>query len=192
MVNKGRWVKYKAKESPGGQDLYIMQTLTHKGLQNTAGAMYRCSDLFVPIIQIQIDPVPGRPDAMMAAFTGRSIHIQTKDGVRTERPDRVGKIGWTPRRFTYGGRKFVWKQEGMSTNSMKESLFEVEKEWPKPGSKTGKIEDKTVARKLMWSERPSLLNKYYILHFAGGLDQFFMEYLLASQLARQVAEWQTS
>lgn len=77
-------------------------------------------------------------------------------------------------------------------SSFKESLYEVEKVWNKPGSKTGKMEDKTLGRKLAWTERPSFLNKYYILHMVGGIDQMFQEYLLASHMAREMVEYQTS
>ena len=169
-----------------------MQTLTKKSIQNTDALFYRAADLFNPCLKVHVDPLPGRPDIITATMKGRPITISGHSDSMYQKPDRVGKTGWTPRRFTFAGRNFVWKQEGGVMSSLKETLWEVEKVWPKPGSKTGKMEDKILERKLAWTDRPSFLNKYYILHIAGGIDQIFQEYLLASHMAREMVEYQTS
>lgn len=190
--NGGCWVYYKVKEAPGGGDIYSMQTLTRKGTQNTTALFYRAADLFNPALEVFVDPLGSRPDIISATLKGRPITISGPSGSMYQTPDRVGKMGWTPRRFQFAERNFVWKQEGGATSSLKETLWEVEKVWPKPGSKTGKKEDKTLERKLAWTDRPSLLNKYYVLHMAGGMDQIFQEYLLATHMAREMIEFQTS
>jgi hypothetical protein len=191
--NRGCWFYLKARRVVGGDSLYIMQTLTHKNTQNSRALMYRASDLSNPCARISIQPLPGRPSVLSCVLTGRPITItMAAGGVTTESPDRTGKTGWTPRRFNYGGRRFVWKQNGSASSTMNEELWEVEKEWPKLGSKTGKVEDKTLGRRLVWHERTSLRRNYNTFHFAGGMGQLFEEYLLASQLARMVVEMQTS
>lgn len=190
--NGGCWVNYKVKEKPGGEDIYSFQTLTRKRVQNTQASFYRASDLFYPVLKIWVDRLPGQPDVISTVIKGRPITITGPGGTMYQSPDREGKTGWTPRRFSFSNRNFVWKQEGSPTSNLKETLWEVEKVWPKPGSKTGKKDDKTLERKLAWTERPTILNKYYILHIAGGIDQVFQEYLLATHMAREMLEYQTS
>jgi hypothetical protein len=187
LVTGGTWLKLKAKGQPGGPDLYVMQTILRRHKQNTSGAFYRASDLIRPAIEVGIDPIPGRPDKFELYLTGRPITMKCGNRVRVETPDRVKRTAWTPRRFYYGGRRFVWKQDTI-IGKLKETLYEVEKEWPKPGSKTGKKEDTTLERRLMWSKTSSIASKYHVLHFAGGLDQLFIESLLASQMGRMIVE----
>jgi hypothetical protein len=78
----------------------------------------------------------------------------TENIVVTETLDRgAHKRDWAPRRFTYGGRKFVWKAEKLGNTWVKmdwETLYEYKKAWPVEGSKTGKMEDEIVGEKLCW------------------------------------------
>ena len=98
-----------------------------------------------------------------------------------EIPDRLGKR-WGPCRFTYGGRTFVRKplQEGKPQSG--DSVHEYTKTWPKPGSKTGKLQDD--------SSNKSLFNIKYSIRStqsasgAVGLDPLFKEYLFAVQLMK--------
>jgi hypothetical protein len=102
--------------------------------------------------------------------------------------DRQQKIPWSPRRFTYGGRRFVWKAGDPHDDTMPETLYEYQKDWAKPGSRTGKrCDDARPMTKLVWGEKKKQgkLDSYTI-HFKGGMDQVFRELLLASQMARQV------
>lgn len=85
----------------------------------------------------------------------------------------------------------MWKQDNVQ-GKLNEVLYEVEEEWPKPGSKTGKKEDKTLDRRLMWSEKNNISSKPHVLHFAGGMDELFIEYLLASQMARMIVDHQNN
>lgn len=71
---------------------------------------------------------------------------------------------------------------------MPETLYEYQKDWAKPGSRTGKrVDDARPMTKLVWGEKKKQgkLDSYTI-HFKGGMDQVFREMLLASQMARQV------
>src|SRR5205085_5700916 len=94
---------------------------------------------------------------------------------------------FSPRRFDYGGRSFVWKSEIGGKNLGRvywETLYETRRVWPKPGSRTGKKEDETVGPRLCWSDRNGRVPS--ALCFVAGLDQDFQEHLLASQLARYI------
>ncbi|KAL4913698.1 hypothetical protein BDW62DRAFT_205260 [Aspergillus aurantiobrunneus] len=69
---------------------------------------------------------------------------------------------WSPRRFQYGGRNFVWKSGradgksadgGLFKSFAWETLYETRRVWPKDGSRTGKMEDETVGPRLCWGEK---------------------------------------
>jgi hypothetical protein len=66
-----------------------------------------------------------------------------------------------------------------------EALYEIQRERPKPGSKTGKREDKTNGQKLVWTDHRLGLKEVAVFYVAGGMDQVFREFLLASQLTRR-------
>ncbi|KAL8997062.1 MAG: hypothetical protein Q9188_006418 [Gyalolechia gomerana] len=110
-------------------------------------------------------------------------------GETTEIPDRGEHTkDWSPRRFEYGGRKFVWKDEkpGKFGKSHWETLYETKRVWPKEGSKTGKKEDETEEQKLFWGVNHGGIHADHTLYFAAGMDQGFREHVLASQLARYI------
>lgn len=67
-----------------------------------------------------------------------------------------------------------------------EALYEVKKEWPLPGSKTGKKGDECFTKKLAWTELKMGMKKVAILHVAGGVDQVFREFILASWMTREM------
>ena len=70
---------------------------------------------------------------------GRQLtHITSSPLPTVDKPDRTKHVKWEPRRMTWGGRNFVWK-EGKGTLDME--LCEIKREWPQPGSKTGKMLD---------------------------------------------------
>ena len=85
-----------------------------------------------------IEGLKGKPAYSRVVENGRPMYISAGMSEIKESPDRVDRKGWTPRRFVYGGRRFVWKQETRmgAHHICEEELWEVEKEWPKPGSKT--------------------------------------------------------
>ncbi|KAL6229739.1 hypothetical protein BDW75DRAFT_234957 [Aspergillus navahoensis] len=112
-----------------------------------------------------------------------------------EIPDREAHSrGWSPRRFQYGGRNFVWKgrADGKSADGGLfkcfgwETLFETRCAWPKDGSRSGKMEDETVGPRLCWGEKGGGNGADRSIFLVRGPDQQFREHLLASQLARLV------
>ena len=115
---------------------------------------------------------------------GKALTITT--GVTTTRvdmPDRKKK--WAPHRFTYGDRRFVWKDK----LAEKEILYEVKSESPMLRSKTGKVQDQTFQRPIAWiKSRIYSGSKFGIVGMAGGLDQVFQEFILASALSKRVVE----
>ena len=76
----------------------------------------------------------------------------------------------------------MWKQK-KNTSKIQE-LREVKREWPLPGSKTGKMEDECFEETLVWGETRTGLKKDAVIHFKGGMDQILRELCLASQLTR--------
>ncbi|OJJ00281.1 hypothetical protein ASPVEDRAFT_149244 [Aspergillus versicolor CBS 583.65] len=114
-------------------------------------------------------------------------------GQIVEIPDgELQRKDWSPRRFQYGGRNFVWKSGRADGKSMDgglfrsftwETLYETKRVWPKDGSRTGKMEDETVGPKLCWGEKGGN-GATHSIYMVGGLDLQFREHLLAAQLAR--------
>jgi hypothetical protein len=107
-----------------------------------------------------------------------------KDVPIVENPDRIGKK-WGPRRFAYGGRLFVRKP--LEINGSKDyhgdAVYEYTKAAPKEGSKTGKVEDDAMDKKLFWIEHNKWTNHHNFKVFvAAGLDPLFREYLCAVQM----------
>jgi hypothetical protein len=114
---------------------------------------------------------------------GKSLTITTGVGTtRVDMPDRTKK--WAPHRFTYGDRRFVWKNR----LTEKEMLYEVKSESPMLRSKTGKVEDQTFERPIAWIQYKYGSKKFGIVGMAGGLDQVFQEFILASALSKRVVE----
>jgi hypothetical protein len=169
------------------QTLYVLQARKRPRYQIGLATLHRATEFTSPCVQVAITGVrPSSIDKHITAVKGRPMAFYTMSSrVINEDPDRLERRGWGNRRFTYAGRQFVWETEG-GNEARPQTLHEVERTWPKPGSKTGKKEHKTVGRKLCWGETPSglSLKKLGIIHMVGGLDQVFKEYLLASQLAR--------
>jgi hypothetical protein len=116
-------------------------------------------------------------------------------GAITEIPDgQVQRKDWSPRRFEYGGRNFVWKSaaaEGKKEGGMFgsfgfswETLYETKRVWAKSGSRTGKMEDEIVGPRLCWGEKKGGNGADHSIHMVGDLDIYFREHLLAVQLSR--------
>jgi hypothetical protein len=188
----GAYVYIKARREPKGDVHYVLQGFVQRRKQNVTAEVFRTTDLRQRIMAVVIQPLSRISDKYDLQYTGRIMGIQILGEIIAEQPDRPGKKGWTPRRFDFGGRRFVWKQDSHWTNGNREELWEVEKEWPKPGSKTGKKEEKTFDKPLVWQHRGSFSNPHHIIHFAGGVGSLFEEYVLTSQMARQFASVQSS
>jgi hypothetical protein len=134
-----------------------------------------------------IDVAPIKPERSSAAdgCIGRVMSIRnTTQTTISERPDAKLDKAWTPRRFTYGNRRFVWKEEGTIKTSV-EMLYEVEKE---TDHGVGNVDDQTHSRALVVVTAKLSLGKVCSITMVGGLDQMFREYLLASQVTRQMIQ----
>jgi hypothetical protein len=177
---------YTAREGSDRFSLYMLES-SHRGdNQVTAAEFYRVAEFPQPCISILLSGIDKRDSN--AAYKSRCIHLRGPFSTPIkEYPDRQQKIPWSPRRFTYGGRRFVWKPGDPHDDVMPETLYEFQKDWAKPGSRTGKRNDDARPTKLVWGEKKRKGKvESYTIHFAGGMDQVFRELLLASQMARQV------
>ncbi|KAF2001275.1 hypothetical protein P154DRAFT_575344 [Amniculicola lignicola CBS 123094] len=179
---------YTAREYSDKYALYMLEA-SHRGdSQVTSADFCRVAEYPQPCITILLSGIDKCDHN--AAYKSRCIHLRGPFATPTpikEYPDRQQKIPWSPRRFTYGGRRFVWKPGDSNDDVMPETLYEFQRDWAKPGSRTGKRCDDAQERKLVWGEKKRKGKvESYTIHFAGGVDQVFREMLLASQMARQV------
>ncbi|KAJ5120503.1 uncharacterized protein N7515_009891 [Penicillium bovifimosum] len=144
-------------------------------------------------------PQVGATSVRLQKMKGGSFRLITRTvpdmGAITEIPDgEMKRRDWSPRRFEYGGRNFVWKDaaaEGKKDGGMFgkfgfawEALYETKRVWAKGGSRTGKMEDETVGPRLCWGEKKGGNGADHSIHMVGGLDMYFREHLLAVQLSR--------
>ncbi|KAL4864665.1 hypothetical protein BDV12DRAFT_188754 [Aspergillus spectabilis] len=160
----------------------------------------------VPIVETTLRrageflPQMGAVNVKIRKTKGGTFRLVTStvpdSGLVVEIPDgEQDRKDWSPRRFTYGGRNFVWKSgraDGKSADGGVfksfgwEALYETKRVWAKGGSRTGKMEDETIGPKLCWGEKGGGNGAEHTLYMVGGLDMQFREHLLASQLARLV------
>ncbi|KAJ5952304.1 uncharacterized protein N7479_010717 [Penicillium vulpinum] len=144
-------------------------------------------------------PQIGATSVKVQKMKGGTFRLITRTipdmGAITEIPDgEMQRKDWSPRRFEYGGRNFVWKSaaaEGKKESGMFrsfgipwETLYETKRVWAKSGSRTGKMEDEIVGSRLCWGEKKGAPGADHSIHMVGGLDTYFREHLLAVQLSR--------
>lgn len=160
----------------------------------------------VPIIEAVLRrpgeflPQVGAVSVRIRKTPGSSFRLVTSTvpdiGNIVEIPDREMKSrDWSPRRFEYGGRNFVWKSGrtdgkeksadgGLFKSFAWEALYETKRVWAREGSQTGKLEDETVGQCLCWGEKGGGNGAAHSIYMNPGLDMHFREHLLAAQLAR--------
>ncbi|KAG9188610.1 hypothetical protein G6011_07315 [Alternaria panax] len=179
---------YSARDYSNKYALYMLEATHRDDSQVNAAEFFRVAEFPQPCISILLSGIDKKHMASKdAAYKSRCIHLRGPfSQAIKEYPDRQQKIPWSPRRFTYGGRRFVWRQGDLNNDVMPETLYEYQQDWVKPGSRTGKRCDDAKPIKLVWGEkrRKGKVDSYTI-HFRGGMDQVFREILLASQMARQ-------
>ncbi|OSS49915.1 hypothetical protein B5807_05976 [Epicoccum nigrum] len=193
-ISGGRNYVYTAREHSDKYAMYMLEAMHRGDNQITTADFFRVAEYPKTCIHILLSGIEKQrlsTSCKYAAYKSRCIHLDVKDAFSQsvkEYPDRQQKIPWSPRRFTYGGRRFVWKSGDSKDDSMPETLYEFRKDWAKPGSRTGKrCDDSETMTKLVWGEKKrSGKVDSYTIHFAGGMDQVFREILLASQMARQI------
>ncbi|KAF2750808.1 hypothetical protein M011DRAFT_396266 [Sporormia fimetaria CBS 119925] len=177
---------YSAREYSDRYSLYTLEASHRSDNQVTSAEFFRVAEFPQPCISIILSGIEKHDGN--AAYKSRCIHLRGPFSTPIkEYPDRQQKIPWSPRRFTYGGRRFVWKPGDPNDDVMPETLYEFQRDWAKPGSRTGKRLDDATPRPLVWGEKKKKGKvDSYTIHFAGGIDQVFREILLASQMVRQV------
>lgn len=172
---------YFVKDATNTTILYALQAVWHNDAPMTEAVLRRPGE-FLPAagaVQVSITRTPY--GAVMLRMTG------PRSGLTWEMPDQYKKSGWSSRRFYYGGRRFVWRElerTGLFSKFQWNELYETSRVWSKPGSKTGKNEDEVVGSRLCWGENHGGIHENHTIYMAGGLDQYFREHLLASQLTR--------
>ncbi|KAJ3505224.1 hypothetical protein NLJ89_g7529 [Agrocybe chaxingu] len=175
---------FHVKDSTKSQTIYSLHGVRGIRQQFAWSTLSRVAEYEGICASVEISPVQETNDFGYAnGLISRLLTIKTCSGTTViDRPDRLGK-GWCPRRFTYGGRRFVWKDETKFTKE-REAMYEVKKELPVEGSKTGKMTDETFERPLAWVLGKSSVRKVCTIGMVGGLDQAFQEYILASTLSK--------
>ncbi|KAJ5747312.1 uncharacterized protein N7511_009008 [Penicillium nucicola] len=179
------------KDSTNTHVLYALQCLWSNEVPIVETVLRRAGE-FLPQI--------GATSVQIRKQKGGSFRMETRTipdmGAITEIPDgEMQRKDWSPRRFEYGGRNFVWKSGGVdgkkgdggmfgSFGFTWESLYETKRVWAKEGSRTGKMEDETVGPRLCWGEKKGGNGADHSIHMVGGLDLYFREHLLAVQLSR--------
>lgn len=111
-----------------------------------------------------------------------------------EIPDRQAWKGrhrmWSPRHFWYGGRQFVWQPHYSGSKIACEILYELLSSEPDPESNTGKRTYDYVKNAngkdvpLVWGEGGTKWDVRVTIYVHAGLDEGFVEYVLAVQLTR--------
>lgn len=176
------WCYVKIKDSTKAETLYICEALKHRRTQFPQVKFCRASEYPEPRYITDITPVTHKA---LPQILGRPLrHASVYGGAVDERPDRDSACDlWQPRRFTFGGRRFVWKANPAWKKSGSEVLYEVRSEWGVPGSKTGKMEDEVFDRKLAWTTSDRVIGHTRI-EVVGGMDKLFREFLFASQCVK--------
>ena len=187
-----RWFIYTIRDASDKHSLYILEACYRHNQQIAATQFYRAADYPLPCLRVAAGGVSAKqaPWEVGAGFKGRTLTLSpfVFPQAIVELPDRLGKQPWGPRRFSYGGRKFVWKVGDKSEDMRPESLYEYRSTSPKPGSRTGKMDDDALPTRLFWSDKmPFAQSKAkWTVHCVGGLDQLFKEYIFASQVTKLV------
>ncbi|KAJ5313114.1 hypothetical protein N7508_003944 [Penicillium antarcticum] len=181
------------KDATNTHVLYALQAIWSDQIPITEAVLRRPGEFLprVGAVSVRIRKTPG------GSF--RLVTSTVPDiGIIVEIPDREAKSkDWSPRRFQYGGRNFVWRSGrkdsreksadgGLFKSFAWEALYETKRVWPKQGSQTGKLEDETVGMCLCWGEKGGGNGAAHSIYMNPGLDMHFREHLLAAQLARFV------
>lgn len=178
------WIYFHIKDSTKTQTLYTLSSFKRNKMQVSVCSLARAAEYHSMCAHIIVTPVRPRQFRSEGCMVGRPFSITTSTGTTIKvEPDRLEKMSWTPRRFSYGGRRFVWREMKGSTV---EALYEVKKEWADPNSKTGKRLDETFERPLMWGEGKIAMHKICTIHMVGGLDLLFREFLLADLVTQRL------
>lgn len=179
-----RWCYTRIKDSEDTETLYICEALKKRRTQIPQVKFCRASEYPEPRYITDIAPVM---DKGFPQIHGRPLkHASIYGGAVEERPDgEPGYRLWQPRRFTFGGRRFVWKADPARKKSGAEVLYEVQSEWIVPGGEMGEMEDGVFCRELAWTTSDRTMG-HTCLEVVGGMDKLFVEFLFASQCVKAI------
>ncbi|KAJ6184443.1 hypothetical protein N7519_005744 [Penicillium mononematosum] len=166
LVNLGmRSYWFFVKDSTNTHVLYALQFVwsNEEPIVNT---VLRRAGEFLPGI--------GATSVRLQKTKGGSFRMITRTipdmGAITEIPDgEMQRKDWSPRRFEYGGRNFVWKS----------AAAEGKKE-----AGLGRWKMKPLVPGCAGGEKKGGNGADHSIHMVGGLDIYFREHLLAVQLSR--------
>ncbi|KJK60298.1 hypothetical protein P875_00053522 [Aspergillus parasiticus SU-1] len=179
------------KDSANKHTLYALQAVWSQEVPIVEAILRRAGE-FLPqmgAVSIKIRKTKGGSFRLVTSTVPQTGDIVEIPDGEAQRKD------WSPRRFKYGGRNFVWKSGradgksadgGLFRSFSWETLYETKLVWAKEGSRTGKMEDETIGPRLCWGEKGGGNGAAHSIYMVGGLDLQFREHLLASQLARLV------
>jgi hypothetical protein len=180
VFTSGRWYYFKVKDSSERQILYVLQGLKRHRYQVTQTTLSRATEFTSPCVQTFVAGVQSTGSKLDGGIGRQLTHITSSPLPVVDKPDRTKHIKWEPRRFTWGGRNFVWKQGKSLTQT---ELCEIKREWPQPGSKTGKMMDECF-EPIVHAQTKLALKKTSVVTFRYGCgeDFLFRELVLASLL----------
>lgn len=179
LIRRGIWYNFEVKDSKDGPTLYVLRGFRPHGYQITTTQLSRVTELASPCVRTLIEQV--KPDAHFQK--GRQLtHFTSSPWPVVDKPEH-GE--WEPRRFTWGGRQFVWR---LGRSEVEVELCEVKQEWPEPADVAGKIrrecfEPLLHAPKYMLSTQDSGVITF---RFGCATDVLFRELVLASFLTCQL------
>jgi hypothetical protein len=180
----GQWYYYKVKDASERQTLYILQGLKRRRYQIASTTLSRATEFTSPCVQTLVTPIASTR-SHSDHYIGRQLtHFTSSPLPVVDKPDRTKHVKWEPRRISWGGRNFVWKT---GKGALDTELCEVKREWPQPGSKTGKMLDECL-EPIVYARTKTALKKALVVTFryGCGLDFLFRELILASLLTRDL------
>lgn len=160
------------------QHCQISSVTLHRGSESTPA----CVTTTIPAPKVDADAPYDEEDSVPARPLQH--RLSTGNNSIREIPDKIdGRPTWEPRRFNFGGRKFVW-DKGPN------SLYEYKTDWAKKGDRFSRGGEQRFDTKLAWVEAPFwagvFLGRQEILHLAGGMDQTLVEIVVASALTKSI------
>ncbi|KAF9044077.1 hypothetical protein BJ165DRAFT_180564 [Panaeolus papilionaceus] len=189
--SKMLWVYFHFKDVSDTQTMYTLYGGRDIKSQFDTLTLARSTEYESACAVIDVQHLEGSmkgSDVVGNARTGRTLTITTSQDIptRTDTPDRAllkhHKSTWTPRRFSYGGRRFVWREvDGDEIGETEDLLFELKKEWLNADGQTGK--DRTFDRPIACVSRggcTSTTLKAFTISISGDVDPLFQEFILAS------------
>lgn len=187
---------FTVKDATETNTLYIVEAPITSKVQVPLARLSRAGDYPRQAALIKIWPATPPMHAMQTRMMhkGRPMKVENdllREGVG-ETPDVRDDSPWGPRRFVYGGRRFVWKpkhpEKGAEDGNF-ETLYEYQTSWPKAAEKAGRMDDDAWPTPLCWCDPvPKVMVDFkWTIHFIGGLDALFKEHLIASQIAKMAA-----